>query len=40
MSNIMDYIVWRGDLDFKIAPFNEVDNLLFSAIAFVVYSAR
>lgn len=35
MSNIMDYIVWRGDLDFKIAPFNEVDNLLFSAIAYM-----
>ena len=27
MSNLMDYLDWRGDLTFREAPFNEVDNL-------------
>ena len=25
MSNLMDYLDWRGDLTFREAPFNEVD---------------
>ena len=28
MSNIIDYIQWRGDLSFNQAPFNEIDNLI------------
>ena len=35
MSNLLDYIAWRGDLSFAASPFNEVDNLLFSMLAFV-----
>lgn len=34
MSNIVDYIKWRGDLTFQQAPFNEVDNLVFSELAY------
>ena len=26
MSNIIDYVSWRGDLDFTASPFNEVDS--------------
>ena len=28
MSNIIDYVSWRGDLDFTASPFNEVDSLI------------
>ena len=29
MANMLDYILWRGDLSFRERPFNEVDNLVF-----------
>lgn len=35
MPNILDYIDWRGDLRFAEAPFCEVDNLIFSWLAYV-----
>jgi len=35
LSNLMDYIDWRGDLSFAASPFNEVDNLIFSMLSFV-----
>ena len=35
MANIMDYLDWRGDLTFAQSPFNEVDNLLLSQLAYV-----
>jgi hypothetical protein len=35
MSNLSDYIDWRGDISFAVDPFNEVDNLVFS---FLVYA--
>lgn len=35
MANIMDYLDWRGDLSFKVAGFNEVDNLILSMLAYV-----
>lgn len=31
----MDYLDWRGDLSFKQAAFNEVDNLILSQLAYV-----
>ena len=34
MSNIFDYIDWRGDLSFTQAPFNEIDNLILSRISY------
>ena len=34
MSNILDYISWRGDLNFKQSEFNEVDNLILSTFAY------
>ena len=33
MSNILDYLKWRGDVEFARSPFNDVDSLLFSIIA-------
>ena len=35
MANILDYLVWRGDMSFKNAPFNEVDNLILTQLAFM-----
>lgn len=35
MANILDYLDWRGDLNFDQAPFNEVDNLLLSQLVYV-----
>ena len=35
MSNILDYLDWRGDLTLEAAPFNEVDNLLLAELSFL-----
>ena len=35
MANLMDYVDWRKDLDFKADPFNIVDNLLFSECTYI-----
>lgn len=35
MANIMDYLDWRGDLSFSSDPFNHVDNLILSELAYV-----
>lgn len=34
MANILDYVDWRGDVPFSLDPFNEVDNLVLSQIAY------
>ena len=33
MANITDYLRWRGDLAFSERPFNDVDNVILSALA-------
>lgn len=38
MYTIDDYIIWRGDLSFKENPFNEIDNLILSNIAYVRFT--
>ncbi|MCR5655407.1 MAG: DUF2974 domain-containing protein [Lachnospiraceae bacterium] len=37
MNNIMDYLDWRGDLSFETSPFNEVDGLILSTIAYAEF---
>lgn len=34
MPNIIDYIKWRGDLDFSQSEFNEVDSLILSRFSY------
>ena len=34
MANIFDYLTWRGDVPFSVDPFNEVDNLVLSELAY------
>ena len=35
MPNLTSYIRWRGDIPFSSQPFSDVDNLLFSALAYL-----
>lgn len=35
MANIMEYLDWRGDIPLEVDPFNEVDNLILSEMAYV-----
>jgi hypothetical protein len=35
MANMLDYIDWRGDLTFENSPFNDIDNVIFTQLAFV-----
>lgn len=35
MSNIIDYMKWRGDLTFAQDSFNEIDNLILSQLVYV-----
>ena len=37
MSNIIDYLKWRGDLSFEISPFNEVDNIILSRFSYLPF---
>lgn len=35
MANIEDYLRWRGDLSFEADPFNEVDSLILTQLAYL-----
>ncbi len=35
MSNLIDYIKWRGDLTFEERPFCEVDQLVFCELSYI-----
>lgn len=35
MSTILDYVMWRGDLPFSVAAFNEVDALILCQIGYL-----
>ena len=34
MANMFDYLEWRADVPFSADPFNEVDNLILSELAY------
>ena len=34
MPNIFDYLTWRADVPFSVAPLNDVDNLILSELAY------
>ena len=38
MTNVIDYLRWRGDITFEQVKLNEVDNLILSQLAFVDFS--
>ena len=35
MANILDYLKWRGDLDFSTVPLNPVDNVIFCQLSYL-----
>jgi hypothetical protein len=35
MACLFDYLLWRGDLDFKVSPFNPVDNIILSQLSYL-----
>ncbi len=35
MANICDYVSWRGEFDFSVSPFNDIDVLILTQIAMV-----
>jgi hypothetical protein len=35
MANLFDYLKWRGDLTFEHSPFNPVDNIIFTQLAYL-----
>ena len=35
MSNILDYLDWRGDLSFRRSSFNEVDSLILNRLSYL-----
>ena len=37
MSNIIDYIKWRGDLSFNQAPINEIDNIILARFSYLPF---
>ena len=37
--NIFDYLTWRGDVPFSADPFNEVDGLVLSQLAYTDFGA-
>ena len=40
LTDVFDYIRWRGDLTFRQDPPNEVDALVFSALAYIRYCGQ
>ena len=38
MSNLLDYLAWRGDLPLERDPFNSVDALLLSCLSYVNFA--
>lgn len=35
MANLLDYLSWRGDLNFSISPFNEVDAAVLAMFSYL-----
>ncbi len=35
MSNLIDYLAWRGDVSFETSPWNEVDGLLCAVLSYL-----
>lgn len=38
MNTIIDYVDWRGDLTLKQSPFNEIDAVIFTQLAYIDFS--
>ena len=39
MANVLDYVIWRGDLSFSDSKFCEVDGSILSMLSYIDFSA-
>lgn len=37
MTNLFDYLIWRGDITFNQVPFNKLDALCLAQISYVIF---
>ena len=37
MADIIDYLIWRGDVPFSADPFGEVDNLILAELSYMKF---
>lgn len=37
MKDLYEYVKWRGDLSFRVAPFTNIDGLIFALISYVQF---
>ena len=40
MANMMDYLVWRGDVPLALSPWNDVDSLIAATLSYQTYPAE
>ena len=40
MANILDYLRWRGDLDWRSSPLNDVDLLILAQLSYVNFDGQ
>ena len=40
MANMMDYLVWRGDVPLEVSPWNDVDSLIAATLSYMTYPAE
>ena len=40
MANMMDYLIWRGDLTIGQSPWNDVDSLIAATLSYQTYPAE
>ena len=38
MSNINDYLLWRGDLSFEKSPFNQIDDIILARFSYMPFN--
>ena len=38
MGNIVDYLLWRGDVSLEERAFNDADNLILATLAYMDFS--
>ena len=38
MSNINDYLLWRGDLSFSVSPFNQIDDMILARFSYMPFN--
>lgn len=40
MSNMLDYLAWRGDIPLAVSPLNDVDSVIFAVLSYLTFPAE